>query len=462
VNPRSRARVLVVEDEAIVALDIQSRLRNMGYEVVRQVSSGEAAVEAAREMRPDLILMDIMLDGSMDGIQAAGAIRSDLSIPIIYLTAYADETTLQRAKVTDPFGYIIKPFEDRELSVNIEMALYKHAMDRKVRDHERWLTTTLHSIGDGVVTTDGQGAITFLNPEARRMLGVENGRAVGRELDAVVHFMNEASGELLMDMAGRAMRGEQRGEVAPDLVLVTSAGGRVPVQVSIAPIARGDGEPLGTVLVIRDVSERRNAEMEIKKQVRQLKLTLKQTVNALAITSEKRDPYTAGHQQRVTQLACAIALEMGLDEEKIEGIRVAGLLHDIGKIYVPAEILSKPARLTAMEMGIMKTHSEVGYDILKEVPFPWPVADIVLQHHERIDGSGYPNGLQGDEIFVEARIICVADVVEAMSSHRPYRAALGIERALEEIIRGRGKLYDAEMVDICLRLFRGGFQFSNV
>ncbi len=461
-NQRTRARVLIVEDEAIVALDIQSRLRNMGYEVVRQVSSGEDAVAAARDIRPDLILMDIMLDGAMDGIQAAEAIRSESPIPIIYLTAYADETTLQRAKVTDPFGYIIKPFEDRELSVNIEMALYKNQMDRKVRDHERWLVTTLKSIGDGVITTDGHGAITFLNPEAQRMLGVENGRAVGRELDAVVHFVSEGSGELLLDMAGRALRGEQRGELAADLVLVTAAGARVPVQVNIAPIARGDGATLGTVLVIRDVSERRNAEMEIKKQVRQLKLTLKQTVNALAITSEKRDPYTAGHQQRVTQLACAIAQEMGVDEEKIEGIRVAGLLHDIGKIYVPAEILSKPARLTPMEMGIMKTHSEVGYDILKEVPFPWPVADIVLQHHERIDGSGYPNGLKGGDIFQEARIICVADVVEAMSSHRPYRAALGIERALEEITRGRGKQYDPEMVDICLKLFRGGFQFSNV
>lgn len=274
-NQRTRARVLIVEDEAIVALDIQSRLRNMGYEVVRQVSSGEDAVAAARDIRPDLILMDIMLDGAMDGIQAAEAIRSESPIPIIYLTAYADETTLQRAKVTDPFGYIIKPFEDRELSVNIEMALYKNQMDRKVRDHERWLVTTLKSIGDGVITTDGHGAITFLNPEAQRMLGVENGRAVGRELDAVVHFVSEGSGELLLDMAGRALRGEQRGELAADLVLVTAAGARVPVQVNIAPIARGDGATLGTVLVIRDVSERRNAEMEIKKQVRQLKLTLK-------------------------------------------------------------------------------------------------------------------------------------------------------------------------------------------
>ncbi|WP_035042968.1 HD domain-containing phosphohydrolase [Desulfovibrio sp. X2] len=452
---------MIVEDEAIVALDIQSRLRSMGYDVVRQVASGEAAVSSARELRPDLILMDIMLEGPMDGIEAAGMISAEMHIPIIYLTAYADETTLQRAKVTDPFGYIIKPFEDRELSINIEMALYKHDMDRRVRDHERWLTTTLHSIGDGVVATDARGSVTFLNPAARRLLGFEDNRAVGRELDAVVHIVDEQTGDLHLDIAGQALRGEQRGELDGDLILVTRGGEKIPVQLNISLIARGDGGAQGTVLVVRDVSERRRAEQKLKDSVRQLQLTLKQTVNALAITSEKRDPYTAGHQQRVTQLACAIAHELGFDEERVEGIRVAGLLHDIGKIYVPAEILAKPARLTNMEMGLVKTHSEVGYDILKEVPFPWAVADFVLQHHERIDGSGYPNGLSGEDILPEARIICVADVVEAMSSHRPYRAALGIERALGEIQRNRGKLYDAEMVDVCLELFRKGFQFTS-
>ncbi|EPR34219.1 putative PAS/PAC sensor protein [Alkalidesulfovibrio alkalitolerans DSM 16529] len=456
------ARILVVEDEAIVALDIQSRLRNLGYSVARAVSSGEAAIEAARELQPDLILMDIMLEGEVDGITAAGHIRERQQIPIIYLTAYADEQTLQRAKATDPFGYIIKPFEDRELAINIEMALYKHRLDRKLRDNERWLHTTLHSIGDGVVATDAEGRITFLNAEAVKMLGTEDSRAVGRELDAVLHFFDEIGGELVLDMAGRAIRSGAQPEVRGDLMLVAQKGERVPVQVSIAPISRGDGGVMGSVLVIRDVSGRRQAEMDLKRTVNQLRLTVKQTVNALAITSEKRDPYTAGHQQRVAQLACTVAAEMGLDEDMIEGIRVAGLLHDIGKIYVPAEILSKPARLTTMEMGIMKTHSEVGYDILKEVPFPWPVADIVLQHHERMDGSGYPNGLSGEEMLVQSRIISVADVVEAMSSHRPYRAALGIERALEEISRNKGKLYDPDMVDICLRLFRNGFQFQSV
>jgi putative nucleotidyltransferase with HDIG domain len=237
------------------------------------------------------------------------------------------------------------------------------------------------------------------------------------------------------------------------------------VELSLATIdGRGrQAEPNsdGAVLVLRDVSRSRQAEEALRQSVSNLRRTLEETVTALAMTTEKRDPYTAGHQQRVAKLAGAIAQELGMEENDVEGIRVASLLHDIGKIHIPAEILAKPASLTTMEMGIMKTHSEVGYDILKRVSFPWPVADIVLQHHERLDGSGYPVGLTGEAIVQEARIIMVADVVEAMSSHRPYRAALGMDLALEEVDAGRGKRYDAVVVDTCLELFRlKGFRFD--
>jgi PAS domain S-box-containing protein/putative nucleotidyltransferase with HDIG domain len=203
-----------------------------------------------------------------------------------------------------------------------------------------------------------------------------------------------------------------------------------------------------------DITERKNAEEALKKSVIELRQTMQETVNALAVTSEKRDPYTAGHQQRVAMLACAIARDLGLTEEKIEGIRVASLLHDLGKIYIPAEILSKPAKLTNMEYGMMQSHPHVGYDILKRVPFPWPVADIVLQHHERLDGSGYPSRLEDTDILTESKIVAVADVVEAMSSHRPYRAAVGLEMALDEISRRRGDAYDKDCVDACIALFR--------
>jgi putative nucleotidyltransferase with HDIG domain len=203
----------------------------------------------------------------------------------------------------------------------------------------------------------------------------------------------------------------------------------------------------------QEIAERKRAEGELQQSLEQLRKTFEGTVDVLKSTIEIRDPYTAGHQQQVTQLAHAIASEMGLPEKQIEGIRVAGMIHDIGKISVPAQILSKPGELNILEYGLIKQHPRIGYDLLKTIDFPWPVAQIVLQHHERMDGSGYPAGLSGDKIMLEARILAVADVVAAMSSHRPYRSALGIDKALEEISQNRGVLYDAEVVDVCLKLF---------
>jgi putative nucleotidyltransferase with HDIG domain len=194
----------------------------------------------------------------------------------------------------------------------------------------------------------------------------------------------------------------------------------------------------------------------------QYRRMLEQTIQAIALTIEKRDPYTAGHQVRVSGLATAMAQEMGLDGERVEGLRLGGMIHDIGKIYLPAEILSRPGRLTDAEFTLIKTHSEVGSDIIAHVEFPWPVAQMILQHHERLDGSGYPKGQRGSEILLEARILAVADVVEAMASHRPYRPAVGIDQALEEIRLGRGRLYDPDVVDVCQRLFRDlGYQLPH-
>ncbi|MCK5262183.1 MAG: PAS domain S-box protein [Gammaproteobacteria bacterium] len=203
-------------------------------------------------------------------------------------------------------------------------------------------------------------------------------------------------------------------------------------------------------------------QIERNRMGERLERNLLQTVQAIARTLETRDPYTAGHQRRVSELAVAIAGEMELSEQIIAGIRFGSIIHDIGKIHIPAEILSRPGRLTDMEFGIIKSHPQVGYDIIREIDFPWPVADIVHQHHERLDGSGYPQGLKEDEITLEAKIVAVADVVEAMSSHRPYRPGLGIERALEEIKMNREKFYDPDVADICIELFSSNrFSFSD-
>ena len=204
----------------------------------------------------------------------------------------------------------------------------------------------------------------------------------------------------------------------------------------------------------------RNNEEELKKTLTQLRKSLEATIQALALTAEARDPYTAGHQRRVADLSQVIAEKMGLSRDLVDGVRMAGSIHDLGKIYVPSEILNKPGKIRANEFELVKSHPQVGYDILRTIDFPWPVAEIELQHHERLDGSGYPNGLKGDEILLEARIVAVADVVESMSSHRPYRPALGVGKALEEIKAGRGTRFDAAVVDVCIAVFeKDGYTF---
>ena len=201
--------------------------------------------------------------------------------------------------------------------------------------------------------------------------------------------------------------------------------------------------------------------LDLEKSEKRLQKTMEGAINTIAKIVETKDPYTAGHQQRVSKLAVTIAQKMKLPQEKIEGIRISSLVHDVGKISVPAEILNKPIKLSEIEYSLIRGHSQVGYDILKSIEFPWPIEKIVLQHHERLDGSGYPKGLKGDQILLEAKIMGVADVVEAMSSHRPYRPALGIDAALEEISQNKTILYDPEVVDVCLKLFQDkGFRFE--
>jgi HD-GYP domain-containing protein (c-di-GMP phosphodiesterase class II) len=203
-----------------------------------------------------------------------------------------------------------------------------------------------------------------------------------------------------------------------------------------------------------EIENRKRMQQELQQSFESLKNAMHSTIQAISMTVEKRDPYTSGHQQRVADLAKAIAEELALPESQIESIYMAAAIHDIGKISLPAEILVKPIQLSDIEISLIQAHAQAGYDILKGIEFPWAIAEIVLQHHERIDGSGYPRGLAGDDIVFEARIICVADVVETMASHRPYRPSIGMDKALEEIANNRGILYDPRVVDACSTLFK--------
>lgn len=229
-----------------------------------------------------------------------------------------------------------------------------------------------------------------------------------------------------------------------------------------AAIRDGKGEMIGAIETMTDISPLKRAEDELRENVERLKKVMSGVIRAIDVIVETRDPYTAGHQHQVARLATTIATGMGLPADTVEAIFVAASIHDLGKIYVPSEILSKPGRISDIERGFIRTHPQVGYDILKSIDFPWPIAEIVLQHHERMNGSGYPRGLKDGDIRIEARIIGLADVVESMGSHRPYRPTLGIEKALDEIRTNRGILYDSDVVDICLALFQEkGFRFEE-
>lgn len=229
---------------------------------------------------------------------------------------------------------------------------------------------------------------------------------------------------------------------------------------AVGAISKYQGKQV-MMVSLRDITEHKRTEEELKRSAEKLLKAMEDTIQAMAVTVEMRDPYTAGHQRRVSQLAIAIARQTGLSEDRISGLRLAGLIHDIGKTRVPAEILTNPGKLSEAEFSIIKMHPAVGYDILKDIEFPWPIAQIVYQHHEMMDGSGYPSGLSGDEIIAESRIMAVADVVEAMSSHRPYRPALGIDKALLEILQKKESLYEPEAVDACLEIFSNNeFEFA--
>jgi PAS domain S-box-containing protein len=327
-----------------------------------------------------------------------------------------------------------------------------------LRASEQKYRTIFENSVEGIFQSTPEGRYISVNPALARMIGYDSPEEIIKSItdirkQAYVNPEDRVRYKKIIEEQG-IIEGFEMQHYRKDRSIIW-------VSINARAVKDKAGKLLYYQGTIGDITSRKQTEEELTQTLEKLRKSLGGTIQAMAATVEVRDPYTAGHQRRVSNLVRTIAQEMGLSKDMIEGLRMAGTIHDIGKISVPAEILSKPTKLSDMEYGIIKVHPQSGYDILKEIDFPWPIAQIVLQHHERLNGSGYPNLLKNGQILPEAKILAVADVVEAMASHRPYRPALGIDAALNEIEQNKGVLYDTEAVDICLKLFKEkGFRFE--
>lgn len=360
------------------------------------------------------------------------------------------EIKLKDGRIIDRYSAPIKEDDGRyfgRVSYFRDITEYRQAEQKLVESEQRFRSLVEQSLAGIYIIQDGK--LVYANPHTVQILGQGSAEDLaGRDL---MQFIIEADrGKVAESM--RRLYDKEAANLSLEFGILRKDGVTITVGAN-ASLATYNDQP-AILGLIQDISEKKRDEARIQNYIAELKAAFLSTVQLATSLSEMRDPYTAGHERRVSEIAVAIATELGLDEQRIEGIKVAGYLHDIGKISIPAEILVKPGRLSASEYALVQEHAKASYEALKIVPFPWPVATIALQHHERMDGSGYPNRLKGDEIMLESRILAVADVVEAMASHRPYRPGLGIDAALAEIERGRGFAYDTVVADACLHLFR--------
>lgn len=339
---------------------------------------------------------------------------------------------------------IVRDISDRKLAERTREAL---------RESEARCETIMEQANDGIVVMQ-EGIIVYANPFLLKSSGYSRKEIIGRPF----------SNFIATDYLDRILNYEERrkaGKSAPssyEATLKMGCGKRAFVEVNVSEIIY-QGKP-SLFTVIHDITKHKEIEVELRDTLEKLREAMNATTEAIARIVEHKDPYTAGHQRRVADLARAIATEMELSQEQIDAVRMAGLLHDLGKVSVPSEILTKPTKLTETEFKLIMEHPRIAYDILNPITFPWPVAEIIYQHHERINGSGYPRGLKNDDILIEAKVLAVADVVEAMITHRPYRAARKLEEAVREISEKKGILYDPDTAEACrILLVEKGFSF---
>jgi len=417
------------------------------------------------------VLLNYILDPTTNINQEYSYIHS--ADNVWYIEARTDKLRGQEAYIWARAA----PLYDHDGNVVGAIETVRDVTDRKraekeLSDSRRQLSDIIESLPDATFVIDRSGIILEWNQEMAKMTGYSAKDMVGKgNCEYSLAFYRGERRPMIVDMiinpdldlSNKYVKLYREGNVVVTEDNIAYPRGEAKVMWGrAAPLYSSDGEVIGAIQTIRDFTERKKAEEEIKRSHDQLEHVFDGTVHALAVTTEKRDLYTSGHQQRVAALSVMIARDMGLDEHTIHHLNIAASLHDIGKLYIPLDILSQPSRLNDIQRLLVMNHSEAGYDMVKNIPFEGPIAQIIEQHHERIDGSGYPLGLKGDSILLEARILAVADTVEAMAAARPYRPALGVDRALEEIRSNAGKLYDPEVVEVCAKiLLENRFEFAT-
>lgn len=456
-------RILQVEDNPYDAELVLRELESLPFKLVPLRVETEAAYRKALvEFVPQLVLADFSLPAftAMDALAILREKNPDT--PLIIVTGSLNEETAVACMKMGASDYILKEHLFK-LHPAVSGVLEKaRILDEKKSTEDR-LKESLQNL-QAVVNTalDMTGKVFLWNPAAERIYGWTEAEALGRMLPTLPEGDAETYRLFLADFA---REGGTRTWTGPRR---KKSGELIQAKIHAALLRReASGEPYGIMAVIEDETERIAAEAalkssreELSRSLEEIRRSWEQTIAVMAGLVELRDPYTAGHQRGVALLATAIARKMKLEEDRVRGVYLAATIHDVGKINVPAEILSKPGRLSDLEVNLVRTHPQAGWEALKDIDVPWPLAEIVYQHHERMDGTGYPRGLVGTEILLESRIIAVADVVEAMSNHRPYRAAFGVESALEEIRSGSGRLYDPEVATACCEVFEEeGFSF---
>ena len=430
---------------------------------VQFANNGELALRSVASNPPHLILLNINIPG-MDGFEVCRRLKTQeesREIPVLFISDLPGLEEKVNGFGLGAVDFISKPFQREELLARVRTHLELSRLRTKLEDQVAERTAQLRKSAEemenlynnapcGYHSLNEKGIFLRINHTELKWLGYTRDELIGEK-----KFSDLIAPENLPTFQENFSCLKTEGFVgALELEIIRKDGTTFPVLLNASVIYDSPGHYLMIRSTMFDISERKRKEDELKQSFNKLHKVLGGIIQAMALTVESRDPYTAGHQRRVSNLARSIGQEMGLIKDQVEAIRTAGMVHDLGMISIPLEILSNPAQLSSLEFGLIRVHPQIGYNILKDIDFPWPIAKIVYQHHERINGSGYPLGLKDGEILPEAKVLMVADAVEAIASHRPYRPAQGIDVALKKISTNGGIIYDPEVVNTCLSLFK--------